>query len=100
MADNVVLMKLVSSEEIICVCNDADDSTETFYTIKNPFCIAPSLSASDGGKVSVYPWSLATVIPSETTYTLDKRFVMFKAPAPERLATSYAAQMAGLITTP
>ena len=91
MAD-VKIMKLVSSEEIIC---DLVEEKEDCYVVKNPFCIAPTLSSS-AGKVSVFPWSLATMQFSETEYPIRKQFVMLFADAPESLAASYIGQATGL----
>ncbi len=91
MAD-VKIMKLVSSEEIIC---DLVKEKEDCYVVKNPFCIAPTLSSS-AGKVSVFPWSLATMQFSETEYSIGKQFVMLFADAPESLAASYIGQVTGL----
>jgi hypothetical protein len=91
MAD-VKIMKLVSSEEIIC---DLVEEKEDCYVVKNPFCIAPTLSSS-AGKVSVFPWSLATMQFSETEYSIGKQFVMLFADAPESLAASYIGQVTGL----
>lgn len=89
---NVKMMKLVSSEEIICdFVKEEDDA----YIVKNPFCIAPSLSPS-AGKVSVFPWSLATAVQSEKEYSIGKQFVMLFADAPESLAASFIEQTTGL----
>ena len=91
MAD-VKMMKLVSSEEIICdLVREEDDC----YVVKNPFCIAPTLSSS-AGKVSVFPWSLATMNFNDKEYSIGKRFVMLFADAPESLAASYIGQVTGL----
>ena len=89
---NVKMMKLVSSEEIIC---DLVEEKDDCYVVKNPFCVAPTLSSS-AGKVSVFPWSLATMQFSETKYNISKQFVMLFADAPESLAASYIAQITGL----
>lgn len=89
---DVRMMKLVSSEEIICdLVREEDDG----YVVKNPFCIAPTLSTS-AGKVSVYPWSLATMQFNDKEYKISKQFVMLFAEAPESLAASYIGQMTGL----
>lgn len=95
MAD-VKMMKLVSSEEIIVdfVCEEEDA-----YVVRNPFCVAPSLSPS-AGKVSVFPWSIATAIPDDTEYRIGKRFVMLIADAPESLAASFIGQTTGLTVPP
>jgi len=91
MAD-VKMMKLVSSEEIICgFVRETDDA----YVVQNPYCIAPSLSPS-AGKVTVYPWSLAAVQPSDKEFEIKKAFVMLFTDAPESLSGSYIAQTTGL----
>ena len=89
---NVKMMKLVSSEEIIC---DFVEEKDDCYVVKNPFCVAPTLSPS-AGKVSVFPWSLATMTFSENEYSIGKQFVMLFADAPESLAASYIGQTTGL----
>lgn len=89
---NVKMMKLVSSEEIIC---DLVEEKEDCYMVKNPFCVAPTLSPT-AGKVSVFPWSLATMEFSDKVYSIGKKFVMLFADAPESLAASYIGQVTGL----
>lgn len=94
MAD-VRVMKLVSSEEIIAdFVREEDDC----YVIRNPFCIAPSLTPNS--KVSVFPWSIATAIPNDTEHKLGKQFVMLMAKAPDSLATSFIGQTTGLTVPP
>lgn len=94
MAD-VRVMKLVSSEEIILdFVREEDDC----YVIKNPFCIAPSLTPNS--KVSVFPWSIATSVPNDNEYRIGKQFVMLLAQAPEGLASSFIGQTTGLTVPP
>lgn len=89
---NVKIMKLVSSEEVICDLVKEEDGA---YIVKNPFCIAPALSPT-AGKVSVFPWSVATAVESDREYSIGKQFVMLFADAPESLAASFIEQTTGL----
>lgn len=95
MEHNVKMIKLITSEEIIC---DIVRIEETKIVVRNPFAVAPNLDSPNGNPraLSVFPWSLAVLDISDKEYEISSHAVVMIADPPKQICESYLAKASGL----
>ena len=93
--NEIKIIKLLTSEEIICQLVDMDDS---FIRIKKPYSIGPS-PMGDG--LSVFPWSVCSLRPDdEEVFEIVRNSVVMIHTAPSEIASSYRNQTSKLYVAP
>lgn len=91
----IKILKLVSSEEIICLF---EEETETTYRVQKPLAIGPS---PETGSLIVYPWSVCAVRPvDDEIFDIAKHAVIMVHDAPAEVASSYRNQTSKLYVAP
>lgn len=87
---NIVTMKMVSSEEVICEFINQNDE---FYVVRRPFGIAPDPTT---GQLAMYPWTISTIRMTDDEYNINKNCVMMMAVPVESIKNSYIEKTSGL----
>ena len=87
---NIVTMKMISSEEVIC---EFIREEENFYVVYRPWGIAPDPAT---GNLAMYPWTISTIRMTDNEYKVNKNCVMMMAEPVEDIKTSYIEKTSGL----
>lgn len=93
--EEIKLVKLTTSEEIICFFVEESDSV---IKVKKPMGIGPSPEA---GGLLIYPWTVSTVRPNEDeVFEINRNSVVMIHNAPAEVASSYRNQTSRLYVAP
>ena len=93
--DEIKIMKLTTSEEVIAYFVEETDSV---IRVKKPWGIAPNPT---GNGLSVYPFSVTSIrAEDEDIFEINKSAVVMLHEAPVELATSYRNRTSKLYVAP
>lgn len=93
--DEIKIVKLSTSEEIVCFFVDMD---ENFVRVKKPMGIAPSPT---GDGLAVFPWSVCSLRPDDDEiFEINRHSVIMIHDAPSQIASSYRTQTSKLYVAP
>lgn len=93
--NEIKIVKLLTSEEMICQFVDMDDKV---IRVMKPMGIAPA-PAGDG--LAVFPWSVSALRPQDDeVFEVNRNCIVMIHDAPSEIATSYRNQTSKLYVAP